>query len=174
VIIDVVDATSPQDAHEIQAIKAAGSEPIIMQGMCGAVGQVVQEIISRARGHRQIVLLRFHGHGAPGMMNFGAGTEAHFEHQSGVSVGNFGSVASELARLKLFFAPHGRVELHGCNVAQGNQGEKFIRNLALLWGVPVSAGIASQYGGGAAQFQFEGRVHTARPDGSLSSGVPSH
>ena len=109
-VIDVVDATSPQDAHEIQAIKVAGGEPIVMRGMCGAVGQVVQDIISRARGHRQIVLLRFHGHGAPGMMNFGAGTEAHFEHQSGVSVGNFGSVASELARLNLFFAPHGRVE----------------------------------------------------------------
>lgn len=172
-IIDVVDATSPQDAHEIIAVKAAGGFPIVIYGMSGAVSQVVQEIISRAIGHRQITLLRFHGHGAPGMMNFGAGTEAHFEHQSGVSIGNLATVAGQLARLKPYFAPRGRVELHGCNVAQGKQGELLIHGLAALWGVPVSAGIASQYGGGTAQFRFEGPIHTAMPDGSMSCGIPS-
>jgi hypothetical protein len=170
--IDVVDATSPADAHEVATIKAAGGDPIVMVGMCGAVADAVGQIIRKAKRPRQITLLRFHGHGAPGMMNIAAGTEPQFEHQSGVATSNLSDVRASLGKLKPYFAPTGRVELHGCNVAQGKAGEELIRGLAILWEVPVSAGVDKQYGGRSHQFVFEGPIRTAQPDGSLGSGLP--
>ncbi len=92
-IIDVVDATEASDWHEVETIRNIGGKPIVMRGMCGAVEQVVHEIISRAALPGMIELLRFHGHGAPGMMNIAAGKEAMFEHHSGISVGNLESTS---------------------------------------------------------------------------------
>ena len=171
-IIDVLDATEASDRHEAAAIRAGGSRPIILHGMCGAVEHVVQEIIARAGTRRRITLLRFHGHGAPGMMNIAAGKAAHFQHHSGVSVGNLGATSGSLAKLTPFFASRARVELHGCKVAKGPNGQKLLKDLATIWGVPVSAGTRNQIGGTGKQFKFEGPVHTAMPGGGMLCGLP--
>ena len=171
-IIDIVDATEASDRHEVETIKKSGGDPITLYGMSGAVSHVVTEIINRAKNPFTIEILRFHGHGAPGMMNLAAGKEAMFQHQSGISLGNLVAVKSELSRLKPYFSPTGRVEFHGCNVAEGQDGQLFLSQLATILGVPVSAGTHSQYGGGPKQFKFEGPVHTAKPDGSMMCGLP--
>jgi hypothetical protein len=172
-IIDVVDATEASDRHEVETIKKAGGDPIVYYaGLCGAVGQVVSDIMRRAETQGSIGLLRFHGHGAPGMMNIAAGKQSMFQHQSGISLSNLSGTKAELCRLKPYFAKNGRVEFHGCNVAEGPDGQSFLLQLAKIFGVPVSAGTQSQYGGGAKQFKFEGPVHTAKPDGSMMCGLP--
>lgn len=171
-VIDIVDATEASDRHEVDTIILAGGDPIVFYGMSGAVNQVVSDIIRKAVLPKSIELLRFHGHGAPGMMNIAAGTQAMFVHQSGISLGNLQSVKAELSRLRPYFAPNGRVEFHGCNVADGKDGQDFLSQLAKIIGVPVSAGTQSQYGGGKNQFKFEGSVHTAKPDGSMMCGFP--
>lgn len=171
-IIDVVDATEASDWHEVETIRDAGGKPIVIRGMCGAVEQVVHDIIVRAALPHQIKLLRFHGHGAPGMMNLAAGKEAMFEHHSGISAGNLDSTAGPLGRLQPYFARRSRVELHGCNVASGPNGQTLLRNLSKIWGVPVSAGTKSQLGGKGNQFVFEGSVHTAMPNGNMMCGIP--
>ena len=170
-IIDIIDATEAADRHEIMAIKKGGSNPIVMYGMCGAVEDVVYKIKNRAGQHHVITLLRFHGHGAPGMMNIAAGKDNSFVHHSGISNSNFQATKGTLSELKPFFSQHkARVELHGCNVAKGSKGELLIKNLAKVWGVPVSAGVKTQYGGVGNQFKFEGLVQTADPKGNLTCG----
>lgn len=171
-IIDVLDVTEESDRHEEKAIRASGGRPIVMYGMSGGVEHMVQQVSMRAGLAGQISLLRFHGHGGPGMMNVSAGKEAHFEHHSGMANSNSKSVSNALRRLRPFFADPARVELHGCNVAQGVQGEQLLKNLARIWGVPVSAGTETQYGGTGRQFTFEGPVHTALPSGAMLCGMP--
>jgi len=172
-IIDIIDATEASDRHEIKAIKKGGGTPIVMYGMSGAVEHMVHQVIMQAVKPGRINLLRFHGHGAPGMMNIAAGKEVHFQHHSGISNSNLGSTKDTLGKLKPYFAKsRARVELHGCKVAKGANGQKLIKDLAKIWGVPVSAGTESQYGGVGKQFKFEGPVHTAMPSGAMMCGFP--
>jgi hypothetical protein len=172
VIIDVVDATEASDRHEVETIRAAGGTPIVLYGMCGAVEHIVHQIIKRAGFPGRIKLLRFHGHGAPGAMNVAAGREDYDVHHSGFSTANLSSTTGPLSKLTPYFGPRGRVELHGCKVAMGPEGQKLLRRLAKIWGVPVTAGTENQLGGGADQFTFEGPVHTAMPNGNMMCGIP--
>lgn len=153
----------------ITGVKKAGIDPIIVYGTSNAIGHVVERIIDRARAHRTITLLRFHGHGAPGEMGIAGGkwTSAS-QHLS-----DFGPRRRRLARrtlseLRPYFASSGRVELHGCKVARGRAGRRLIRWLANTLGVPVSASLISQYDtGGPDTFTFEGPVLTAHPGGPI-------
>jgi len=171
-IIDIIDATEASDRHEVSAIKQGGGNPLVMYGMSAAVEHMVNQVKIRAVRHGSISLLRFHGHGAPGMMNIAAGKEAHFQHHSGISNSNIESMKGTLDQLKPFFSDRARVELHGCNVAKGASGQKLLKDLAKIWGVLVSAGVDSQYGGVGKQFKFEGPVHTAMPNGTMMCGIP--
>jgi hypothetical protein len=172
-IIDVVDATVAFDEREVRVISSSGLNPIVLKSMSGAVEYMVQQIKARVRVQGFITLLRFHGHGASGGINLAAGQEDFDEHHSGFSNVNWISVSASLAQLRPYFASQGRVELHGCNVAQGAAGLLFLRRLAKIWRVPVSAGEEKQYAGNEFnQFVFEGPVYTVLPNGVMMSGIP--
>ena len=83
------------------------------------------------------------------------------------SVGGADGVQQHEAELKTIdFAPGGRAELHGCQVARGKAGETLLLALSSVWGVPVSGGIEEQrlFPG------LEGETRTANPDGSIEAG----
>jgi hypothetical protein len=177
--IDVIDATNPSDDVEIKTMRSTGVNPIVIYGTSGAVEQVTNDIIQRAARLGTIELLRFHGHGIPGVMSIGCGSVGSEDHHHALSAqevqpwSHRQSVSPALIRLKPYFAPRGRVELHGCSTGMAHIGQTLLLRLSSLWGVPVSAGTETQTGGcGEVQFTFEGPVTTARPDGSLQCGLP--
>ena len=171
-VIDSVDVTNPKDmGSEDAAIRRAGGTPILNFGMCRGVRVVKHEIHARAKAGGT-VLLRFHGHGSPGEMGISVGTGAHASSEFGVTY--LDSLAQFIASLAWIFPALGSAELHGCRVGAGQNGRRLCRGLAQAWGVPVTAGIRSQYGGGPSTFRFEGPVYTAFPyGGDLKSWAKS-
>lgn len=162
-VIDSVDITNPKDmGYEDDAIRRAGGRPLIHYGMSNGVRVAMQKIQARASGHNT-VLLRFHGHGAPGVMGVSVGTDAEISSEFGVRF--LSSLARFVAPLAWVFSPMGSAELHGCRVGAGKDGRRLVSALSNAWGVPVSAGLRSQYGGGLSTFRFEGPVFTAFPAG---------
>lgn len=111
-----------------------------------------------ARPHGRCVLLRFHGHGAPGFMvvsGGGAPGSAFAPHRSP-------GYRREVARLRPLFGPFGSIELHGCRVGRGGIGLRSLEVIAEETRVPVSAAYTPQMGG-AASNRFEGPVRTVFP-----------
>jgi len=160
-VIDSVDATNPKDmGYEDEAIRDAGGSPIVNFGMCNGIKVVTQRIQIRA-DMGNVVLLRFHGHGAPGVMGVTAGTDTEISSEFGVTF--LDSLARYLGRLSWIFSSFGSAELHGCRVGAGRDGRRLVTALAKAWGVPVTAGIRTQYGGGSSTFRFEGPTFTAFP-----------
>ncbi len=165
-VIDAVDVTNPSDVgYEDEDIKHVGGRPIRSYGMCNGVEQVVHDIIARSYPG-SVVLLRFHGHGASGGMNISAGTEDMPGARADFDIRDIHKLTHILSRLKPIFCEFGSVELHGCNTGRGSKGSNLLDHLARAFGVPVSAGVYSQLGGGLSTFRFEGPVKTKFPSGS--------
>ena len=167
-VVDSVDVTKPGDmGYDAAAVRSAGGQPIVNFGMCNGVNAVLSEILSQAP-HGKVVLLRFHGHGAPGVMNLSAGTDSELSSSFGVTF--LDNLARYLQRLSPIFSPLGSAELHGCRVGAGRDGRRLVTALAWAWRVPVTAGVRSQYGGGHTTFRFEGPTFTAFPNGGGLQG----
>lgn len=66
-------------AEEVKNITDVGGTPIVTGGMCNGVDHVVGRVLHRVADHGRIVLLRFHGHGAPGLMGISSGTGTYLE-----------------------------------------------------------------------------------------------
>lgn len=174
-IIDSVDATENVDEHgrmrldtdrhwegETTDIRNEGGEPVVHYGMSRGGRHVLQSVMARAE-LGNVMLLRFHGHGSPGNQALSSGkmdgTEFMTEHMS-----HEGSRTS-IRQLRSIFSPYASVQLMGCRVGRGERGYRLLQGLAELWGVPISAGTNTQYGGGGSTFVFEGPIRTAFPNG---------
>lgn len=160
-VIDSVDVTNAKDmGYEDTAIAAAGGKPILNFGMCMGVKDATTKIEMKAH-QGKVVLLRFHGHGSPGYMGISVGTGDEVSSEFGVTF--LESLARYLQRLAPIFSPLGSAELHGCRVGAGRDGKRLLSALADAWGIPVTAGIKTQYGGGSSTFRFEGPTATRCP-----------
>lgn len=169
--IDVVDGTDPSlVALEASDITAAGGVPILVFGMSGGVDFVMDQILARARGRGSVVLLRFHGHGNRGMQNLTGGELNGAPHLASISNANFGQVVGSLRKISHIFVGFGCVQLLGCSVGGGASGVSLTRRLADTWGVPVTAGVLDQLGGGPNTFKFEGPTVTGFPSGGNLAG----
>lgn len=169
--IDVVDGTDPSlVAMEASDITSAGGVPILVFGMSGGVDFVMDQIVARARGRGSVVLLRFHGHGNRGLQNLTGGELNGAPHLASISNGNFGQVVGSLRKISHIFAGFGCVQLLGCSVGGGANGVSLTRKLADTWGVPVTAGVLDQLGGGPNTFKFEGPTVTGFPSGGNLGG----
>jgi peptidoglycan hydrolase-like protein with peptidoglycan-binding domain len=175
--IDVVDGTDPS-LIELEAtdIRNAGGDPIVLHGMSNGVAVAMNMIATRAKGAGTVALLRFHGHGGPGGQNVSAGDSADgAAHMAAIDVTNLPFILPALMSIRHVFAPFGSVQMHGCQVGGGKKGPVLLQSLANIWGVPVSAGINDQLGGGRNTFIFEGPVLHGFPSGgdlkSWSKGV---
>lgn len=74
--VSVISANDIYDTRHDQFTppELRGSGWIATSGMSGGVGQVVEDILERTRVLGPIALLRFFGHGAPGLMGVTGGT----------------------------------------------------------------------------------------------------
>lgn len=163
-ILDSVDVTDPNLASmEVSDITRAGGRVVQRAGMSNGVGQAIQDIISQGSG---LFLLRMHGHGAPGNIGMSDGHGEAGYHRTDFDSTTIGRISGELGRLRSVFGPHGCVQLMACNTGQGPQGRSLLRQLANIWGVPVSAGIQTQLAGGLSKsIRFEGPTVTECPGG---------
>lgn len=135
--------------------------PVVPVGPSDRLWQIVDFVRSQARHMGGTVhCLRIHGHGSPGWFLHGlltpdTITQAPTLHQ--------------LTRLREIFDRAVKCETHlmGCDVAQGDEGEALLRGMANAIGVPVTAGLRSQYGGRNDTFHFEGPTLTVSPGGQV-------
>jgi hypothetical protein len=155
-------------ATEVDDIRGAGGNPLLIGGMCDGVEQAVTSIAGVAR---EAFLLRFHAHGNDGRFALGAGRAGEWEGNR-VSKGGYfkGWLPTTLGRLRGTFGPYGSVELMSCKFMAGADGPPMLQTLADIWGVPVSAGVQTQLAGGTATFRFEGPTRTAFPNAGGLAG----
>lgn len=174
-IIDCIDVFDPSLAElEVSDIRRAGGNPIVIGGMSNGVEQAVTEILRAGRG---VFLLRFHGHGARGAAGISSGhgdLDPSMIHRSDIALHNLRELRPVLSRLRGLFGPYGCVQFMHCETGGGPNGRQLLREIANLLGVPASAGVNTQYGGGFKTFRFEGPTFTAVPGGgSLRSWCES-
>lgn len=130
---------------------------------------------ARPRPQNLIRRLRIIGHGSVGMQVVGGGQEPRPEQQILNHCKVPGGIivcltdVSALQPLCEHFAPDGWVEMLGCYVAYGFEGEGLLRNLATLWRVPVKASTGFEYPGRG----FESTVRIAYPDGGMVERPPT-
>ncbi len=168
-ILDSVDATDP-GILDHEDIRLVGGTPIVNYGMSGGSPVVVDRVVAQATNN-SLVLLRFHGHGSPGHMIVSSGV---LDTGSALAQEYGPKFFSYLRRLGPLFLDYGSIELNGCRVGQGRAGRLLLQGMANAIGVPVTAGIQSQYGGGSSTFRFEGPTRTICPYGqSLRSWAAS-
>lgn len=176
-VIDVIDGADPAQVSTISAIRTAGSpypasaHMIVNGPASNSIGGVVDEIVKFA-GISSIILLRFHGHGAPGYQGVSSGKEFTPAEKNAINIDNLKDISSELNKISPCFVPFGSVELHGCETGQGPKGSQLLQELAMLWGVPASAGTTKQISGGmgSATFRFEGKPVIKTPSGGALEG----
>lgn len=165
-IVDCIDIFDPSLSRlEERDIRRAGGSPIVLGGMSNGVEQAINTIVARSR---DVFLLRFHGHGAKGDAGISTGRgdlDPNLEHRADIAIENFTQVRHIVGRLRRIFGPYGCIQFMHCETGGGRQGRRLLDLLANEVGVPVSAGINTQFGGGLATFRFEGPTYTAVPGG---------
>ena len=162
--VDVVDGTDPSLVQlEAADLRKDGYDPIVLFGMSNGLEVAMNQIAARG-GNGETMLLRFHGHGNNGLQNVTGGEINGAPHLAAISLSNFGQIEHLLVRIKGIFVEFGAVQLLGCDVG-GGKGSALVEKLANTWGVPVTAGIHTQFGGGDKTFRFEGAVVTKVPGG---------
>jgi hypothetical protein len=164
--IDVVDGTDPSlVTFEANDIRQAGGDPIVVFGMSNGLQFVTSQIVARGR-RKNVMLLRFHGHGGRGTQNVTGGQINGAPHMAAISISNYGQIEGTIAPIKNVMLPFGSIQLLGCDVGGGGQGAQLVQRLAQTWGVPVTAGLHTQFGGGSDTFRFEGATVTGFPGGA--------
>lgn len=160
--IDIVDGTDPSlIALEAADIRRAGGDPIVVFGMSNGVQFVTDQIVSRGR-RNNVMLLRFHGHGGRGTQNTTGGTINGAPHLAAISMSNYHQIERTIAPIGNVMVPFGSVQLLGCDVGSG-AGSALVQRLAQTWGVPVTAGLNTQFAGGNKTFRFEGPTVSGFP-----------
>lgn len=163
--IDVVDGTdSSLVTLEATDIRRAGGDPIVVFGMSNGLEFVMRQIAQRGR-RNNVMLLRIHGHGNRGLQNVTGGQINGAPHMAAISLSNFSAAEPSLRLITPVLLPFGSVQLLGCDVGGGTQGSQLVSRLAQTWGVPVTAGTHTQFGGGNDTFRFEGQTITGFPGG---------
>jgi len=168
-IVDVVDVFHENIYFQQQReIVESGGQPINFGGMSNALAQMAESL----RGANGIALLRMTGHGAAGVQALSMGKGGwiemrgkrpivHYYPHKTTSLNSKNLALLPAKSLTAVFGPYGSMELHGCHVAQGSKGHHFIRELAHLLKVPVTAGVGSQ----KSALHFAGQTFTAFPHG---------
>lgn len=173
--IDTIDVTDPQTREDTEAPLSKWTTPIVLGGMSSGVAHLVKQIQTRTRP-RELLMLRLHGHGAPGIVAVSHGsrhlyTEEEkknpfldpFQAQSILALKLMPTIKPLLAQLAPLFNNFGFVELHSCRVALGPGGASFVQLLANVLGVPVRAALSKQHTDEV--FTLTGETLTAFPNG---------
>ena len=168
-IVDAVDVTDPSLLAEIVPSISNWTDPIVLGGMSNGIAQLVAGVRARARGEKSLLMLRLHGHGAPGLIAISHGSRRispgidPIAAQSILNLAVLPVLLPLLQQLGPLFCNFGFVELHSCRVAEGGSGVGFVRKLADALGVPVRAGLSKQSTANA--FNLTGQTFTGCPGG---------
>ena len=168
-VIDAIDVTDPTLLDFVVPEVSRWTDPIVIGGMSNGVTQLVTEVRARTRGERTLMMLRLHGHGAPGLSAISHGKRDisrgidPIAAQSVITTALFPLVAPVLRTLGPLFHNFGFVELHSCRVAEGAGGATFVRRFADILGAPVRAGVSRQQA--ETVFTLTGRTVTGTPGG---------
>ncbi len=166
-IIDCIDVFDPDLMNlEARDIRRAGGSPILIGGMSNGVEQAVSDIVGAAGGN--VFLLRFHGYGTSGVAGIsdGHGLGDGIDHRSSIDSSNIHQLLPVLRRLASIFGPYGNIQFMHCSTGRGANGQRLLQQIADGVGVPVTAALRDQLGGGANTFKFEGPTFTAFPGGN--------
>jgi hypothetical protein len=175
-IVDCVDVFDPS-LYQLEAadIRGAGGDPILIGGMCNGVEQAITNIVSSV-APGTVFLMRFHGHGAPGVAGVSDGRGDLGEDRSSIDMANWAALEPIMRRLSVIFGPYGCIQFMHCETGNGPQGRQMLQAVANAVKVPATGGVRTQYGGGLRTFKFEGPTVTAFPGGgslrSWSSALP--
>ncbi len=166
-VYDVVNLTGPGMLWEARTVLDSGGMPISIQRMPNGIDYMVDEVVKRVAAMGTIDLLRIHGHGAPGIQTISCGVDLYKKElprmRSILSSYNFDTIRNALMRLNGCFAQDAKVWLMGCEVGARQEGWNLIHKLSKLWGVEVTAGVPTQYGGITESFAHEGGTITCMP-----------
>lgn len=160
-VLDSIDVFDP-NLYQIEAsrLRREGCNPLLIGGMTNGIEQAVSQIRGASR---KLFLLRFHGHGAPGVAGV---SDGHGEFEDHSSFRNDSASRRALSGLRGCFGPYGCIQFMQCNVAQGAAGASFLNMVATTVGVPVTAGRPTQYGGNLREIlTIEGQTRTVLPSG---------
>jgi hypothetical protein len=155
------DAMSDSYDTEVADIRAVGGNPLVIGGMSNGVEQAITLIRNEAS---ETFLLRFHGHGYPGSAGIAAGSGGPNELNR-INAQSIPLLRGVIGRLKPVFGPYGAVQFMHCETGRGPAGQQMLTTVASILGVPATAGVNTQYGGGEKTFRFEGPTYTAVPNG---------
>lgn len=147
--------TEPVDLRKV------GGDPIIIGGMSNGVEQAINMI---ANVSSETFLLRFHGHGGPGLAGISSGHGGPDE-RSDFNINTFPQFRSILMRLKPGFGTYGSMQFMHCETGRGAAGQSLLNSMAADLEVPVTGARNLQYAGGLKTFRFEGPTITAVPGG---------
>jgi hypothetical protein len=166
-IMDCVDVFDPLLEEDTDApLRKAGGNPIVVGGLCNGVEQAVNMIQSAAPGN--VFLLRFHGHGAPGVAGvaFGRGdVPGAWDERSDIDEETLATTLPMLGRLRGIFGPYGCVQFMHCETGRGPKGHRVLQRIADALGVPATGAVMDQFGlgGGNLPFGYNGPTVTAIP-----------
>lgn len=172
-VTDAVDVTDPMLLDVVVPELGRFGRPIETGAMANGVIQVMTDIRAQVADKSKLLLMRFHGHGGPGVAAVSFGKRSldlvkGIDHEATLAVINgktVAAVAPQLRQMAPLFANFGFVEFHACRVALGAGGAALLRTLADIWNAPVSASTESQNAEGKSNFVLTGQIVTAFPGG---------
>ncbi len=171
-IMDCVDIFDPLLVTDTETpIMRVGGNPLVIGGMCNGVEQAVSMILAASPGN--VFLLRFHGHGAPGVASVASGRgELDPDSQERADILANPGILHTLSRLSSIFGPYGCVQFMHCQTGRGPEGHQLLSKIARALGVPASAAVTDQYGlgDGNVPFGYTGPTVTAVPSGGTLAG----
>ena len=136
-----------------------------------SLGDIVTLAVRRSWGGDRLRRLRVFGHGS-------AGTQGLSDSVHGRSVlpaaDRISAAWMELCNLGHCFDRGGWIELHGCSVADGEVGKRYVASLARTIGVRVRAGRGAQTIGGGTTRGFENFWVEATPLPTGGVSVAGH
>ena len=162
----VLDCIDVDDGFmgEVNHARRFGGNPLVIGGMSNGVEQAIA-LIAAAAPAGSVSLVRFHGHGSPGGAGIGAGTWGFGDHGNIVGPGRIADTARLFRQLRHLFSPYGCIQFMHCSTGRGPQGTAVLKAVADATGVPATAAVNDQLGGGSTTFRFEGPTKTAVPGG---------
>ncbi len=105
--------------------------------------QLVTQLEADVKKNGPLTQLNLYDHGAPGTLEIGDDHLQAMDLSSNPDIGKAGPI-DLVQRLGKLMAPGGVIELHSCNVAEGESGQYFMQRLADVTGVTVRGPVNAQ------------------------------
>ena len=159
-IVDAVDVFDPTFAtNDASYIRKVGGNVLLTGGECNGVEDVVRRVLQAGRN---VFLLRFHGHGLPGIASISSGEDA-LDPINRADIFASRRIMRILAPLRHLFGPYGSIQFIECQTGGGGAGHKLLGQLSQQLGVPVTGAVLDQPFGRTWSFRLMGPTRTSVP-----------